>query len=186
MRWSLAVLVGLLVGSLGCGHAGEPSAGAAGSAGAALDGGTERRIGEELDRLRGALVQKERGYVKTSSSPGPQGTIILTAAAEGAYPGTGVYRAVFFQNKSYGTHGQAPLADLFRLQGWLAAPPPTADLATILDAGLFEGMGSLSEVVATVEGGGLRVTAKQFSFPDSTRAVVITLPASGAETIAYP
>lgn len=188
MRWSL--IGWLLIGVSGCGLSGELAAvaGSAGEpvAGTALDGGTERRIGEELDRLRGALARQEKGYVKTSHAPGPQGTILLTAAAEGAYPGTGVYRAVFWQGVSYGAHGQAPLADLFRARGWLASPPPAEDLARIVDAGLFEGMGALTGVAAAPEAGGLRITGQQFSFPASTRAVVVTIPASGAETIAYP
>lgn len=53
------------------------------------DGGTERRIGEELDRLRGGLSKTESGYIKTSATPGPQGTTILMAAVEDAYPAAG-------------------------------------------------------------------------------------------------
>lgn len=148
------------------------------------DGGTERRIGEELDRLRGGLSKTESGYIKTSATPGPQGTTILMAAVEDAYPGSGVWRAVFYDGQSWGTHGQKPLAELVRARGWLAAPPP--ELIAIVDAALFEGMGGFSEAAVEQAGGGLRLTGKIVSFPAATRAVVVEIPAEGKERVSFP
>jgi hypothetical protein len=99
-----------------------------------------------------------------------------------AYPGTGVVSVVLREGRTYGRHGEAPLADLVRALGWVDTPPALPLLVRVVDAALFEGMASLSE--GSLERDPTwRLTATRFGFPGDDERVVVEVGPSGPERV---
>ncbi|HEX2571184.1 MAG TPA: hypothetical protein VH877_16625 [Polyangia bacterium] len=127
--------------------------------------------------------------IRTRASAGPMSTILVVAAAEGAYPGTGVRTALVHEGVVYGPRDG--LADLVRACGWLASPPDATTLAAVASAVLFDDQLQLDTDSAaepatqlTAEPGGLSLTLTHRLFPSGARERMrIHIPASGRETV---
>lgn len=127
--------------------------------------------------------------IRTRTAAGPMSTILVTAAAEGAYPGTGVRTALIYKGGVYGP-GEG-LAELAHACGWLAAPPDATTFAEVAGAVLFDNLlqidsdsddGTATQV--TAERGGLCLTLVRRLFPSGARERMrIDIPAAGRETV---
>jgi hypothetical protein len=106
---------------------------------------TSPRIEAVKKQLR-EIVAKDSGPgadIKTWAHPGPLDLVEVTAALEGAYPGSGVARVLIDdQGVTYGIHGDKDFADLCRARGWLgtAALPDARTLLKLVDTTNFEGV----------------------------------------------
>lgn len=139
-----------------------------------------RKLSETLDRLRGQLSKDFPGQtIKTTATQGPQDLVFLKAWVVDAYPGSGVFAAIAYQQQSYGIHGDLSLADLMRRRGWIDAPPP--ELAQIVDVGHFEGMGGLHDLSIRREDQSLILDFRVVSFPAADRSVTLRIGPSGPE-----
>jgi hypothetical protein len=142
-----------------------------------------------------ALVERlvQDGFAQetlsTRTSDGPMNTVLVTAAAQGAYPGTGVRTALIHDGVIYGP-GEG-LAELVRACGWLVAPPEAMTLAAAASAVLFDNLlmidtdtdaGSAAELTANSEG--LCLTLVRRCFPSGARERMrIDIPARGREKV---
>jgi len=141
-----------------------------------------RKLSETLDRLRGQLSKDFPGQtIKTTATQGPQDLVFLKASVVDAYPGSGVFSVITYQQQSYGIHGDLSLADLIRSRGWVDAPPP--ELVNIVDVGHFEGMGVLQEINIRHEAQTLILDCRVVSFPAADRSVSLRIGPSGPELV---
>jgi hypothetical protein len=142
-------------------------------------------------RLREALAHEAEAAkrpIKTGVAVGPLGGLVVTAAIEGAYPGTGVARTVVLRGTSWGARGEHDLADLARDSGWLERPPvDERAFAELVNAAQFDGLLALDEghpPKLARGGGGLVLTLVRRRFPSGTmERLVVRLPPSGRATV---
>ncbi len=132
-------------------------------------------------RLAGDLAAPRGAPVRFEARDVVGGVQVLRVQHEGAYPGSGVVSTVWWAGRTFGRHGDAPLAELVRALGWLQAPPAMPDLLRVVDAALFEGMSSLHDGTLARERG-WTLTATRFGFPDDDERVVLEIGESGPET----
>jgi hypothetical protein len=118
---------------------GKASAAGAGRASAAPAAAPTDRVAAALR----SLLEPQSGgaSIKTSSYEGALGTTVVMASIDGAYPGTGVYRAVVDEKGvSFGVHGDRSLADLVRTRGWLVHPPDEEPFTRLVNDAQFDGV----------------------------------------------
>jgi hypothetical protein len=108
-------------------------------------------------------------------------------AIPGAYPRTGVARAVFYKRRAYGQHADQTLAELARAAGWHARRPGATDLLTVVNASEFNGLLSFDAASVTLEGDArglvLRFVQTEPFNPKARTRVTVTLPVKGQMTL---
>jgi hypothetical protein len=93
-----------------------------------------------------SLLEPQSGgaAIKTAHYEGALGTTVVMASIEGAYPGSGVYRAVVDEHGvSFGVHGERSLADLVRSRGWLVHPPDEEPFTRLVNDAQFDGVAQI-------------------------------------------
>lgn len=109
-------------------------------------------VSKAVERARQVLSDKlakrfPADGIKLREERGPFQTLVVVAASKGAYPGTGVLRLPLDPTTGvgYGQHGERTFADYAREHGWLAKPPPTAELVRFLNTALLDGIAILDD-----------------------------------------
>lgn len=138
--------------------------------------------------LRAALGDDARAQTAEARlEPGPLGVEVACVAIPGAYPGTGVARAVVFNGRAYGQHADQTLAELVRAAGWHTRRPGASDLLSVVNAAEFNGLLSFDAASVTLAGDArglaLRFVQTEPFNPSARTRVTVTLPVEGPMTL---
>jgi hypothetical protein len=101
-----------------------------------------------FEKLKSMLADEAKGSaIKKLEQPGPADVVVIGAAIDKAYPGTGVLRVLVDRSDvSYGRNGEKTFADFARAMKWLETPPPVDDLLRLLNDAQYDGVVVLEAV----------------------------------------
>jgi len=124
---------------------------------------------------------------------GPLGTTVVTAQADGGYPGQGLRTGLMDRQSGdiYGTAFGDGLVQLAAARGWWSAPPAAADLAQVVNTVAFDrGLAIAADPAPTVESDGrgfiLRLVREAFPSGARERVTVTVRPDADTQIVVEP